>query len=218
MVLSWRKRKAFPLLAISWFLGSAPAETLAQSHSDLQIPGNSSIYAHSGQNGGRGSTAAIDIPLEPCQRRVMHIRNVSGRIGCCGISNNGADGRPTRSVFNVKSTNGLSGWRAKRGISLVGVFHATTDTDLSPPEPIDYASIGFDSPSYSPELNQVFFIGNGRSESLAKRQFFHVPEDAASLSLGIIDRELNSIPGAYHDNPGRLELDIIVEGCTIPIS
>lgn len=84
--------------------------------------------------------------------------------------------------------------------ALIGVF--TTDfvpswgTPSSLPPSIDYSSVSLDSTSFTPEIRQVFYIGDGETSSGIKQMFF-IPEGATHFYLGI-----NDGPGTYCNNSG----------------
>ncbi|OYY93835.1 MAG: hypothetical protein B7Y41_10130 [Hydrogenophilales bacterium 28-61-23] len=71
--------------------------------------------------------------------------------------------------------------------SLVGVFLDGSQPDLSlAPGAPDFRLIGLDFDALSPELKQVFFIGDGLTSTNAVQQFF-IPVGATRLYLGTMD-------------------------------
>lgn len=191
----------------------------AQSFGGVIVPGNTSIYGVEGRSGGLGGRPAVALDLQQCKTRVMVVTKVEGAIGCCGVRNNDADGRIAPSSFQVHGMNNLSAWQSTRGIALVGVFRSNEAlSTVQPPPPFDYRDLGYDAERYSPELHQVFFIGDGFSQMLGKQQIFDVPETATQVFLGIIDRTPEHQPGQYQDNPGALRLDVEIVGCNALVS
>lgn len=82
--------------------------------------------------------------------------------------------------------NGISDVTAPLS-SLVGVFLGVSQPNLSPaPGAPDFRLIGLDFDALSPELQQVFFIGDGLTSTNAVQQFF-IPIGATRLYLGTMD-------------------------------
>ena len=73
--------------------------------------------------------------------------------------------------------------------SLIGVFLTdTTPSGTSTPAAIDFQTLGLGFATLSPELNQVFFIGDGVTETgKGDPQLFIAPSGAARLYLGSMD-------------------------------
>jgi hypothetical protein len=82
--------------------------------------------------------------------------------------------------------------------ALMGVFVSDDKPDLSkPPRSLDYRSIRRDTNSFSPQLKQVFFIGNGRTSKGLPRRYL-VPAGATKLYLAIMDSyEWNNNSGSF---------------------
>jgi hypothetical protein len=89
----------------------------------------------------------------------------------------------------------LGGYTNMPRYALMGVFTSDTIPALgsasSLPASLDFSAIGLNFASLSPELSQVFFIGDGRTSGGAA-QSFRVPTGATRLFLG-----LNDCPGGY---------------------
>lgn len=73
--------------------------------------------------------------------------------------------------------------------SLVGVFLSSTKPSLNPtPALLDFSVIGTSFTSLAPSLQQVFFIGDGRTGTgSGSVQEFVVPSEATRLFLGTMD-------------------------------
>lgn len=141
-------------------------------------------------------------------------------------------------VFDFSAYNGLSGFSTDRNGALYGVF--INDSALPPaigapdaepyppgewgngyvaPAPLDFSAggLGIDFTHLNPELNQIFFIGDGYTES-GVQQRFYIPEGATRLYLGLADsvnpESLASpiilFPGFYDDNTGFFEANLRV--------
>jgi hypothetical protein len=116
----------------------------------------------------------------------------------------GPDGYSGRS--HIKSLKSISGFNAHRKLPLVGVFTDGRPKGAAPP---DYKyNKGVKLRTFSPRLNQVFFIGDGWTDTGSGfRQIFHVPPTATELWLGFADAGgFNGPPGDYGDNPGKLRV------------
>lgn len=107
----------------------------------------------------------------------------------------------------INSAGGISGYRADRRMPLVGVFLAGSQPG-SAPATIDFQTLGVDFLSLSPELGQVFFIGDGVTSSNVTQEFF-VPVGATELYLGTADAfGFNGNPGYYNDNTGGWDVTV----------
>ena len=82
--------------------------------------------------------------------------------------------------------------------ALVGVFLSDERPDRSKaPRSLDYRRMRSDSNSFSPQLKQVFFIGDGRTSSGALRRCL-VPAKATRLYLAVMDGyEWNNNSGSF---------------------
>ena len=121
----------------------------------------------------------------------------------------------TSSTSSLTSLEGLSAWLGTLG-PLTGVFlDDSNPLGMVPPATLDFSSgASRDFASLSPEIGQVFFIGNGVN-SLGDFQEFVAPTGATRLFLGIPDGfGFLGAPGAYEDNDGEYRIAIGVN--TIP--
>ena len=132
--------------------------------------------------------------------------SATGLVSFDGVESNGPDGNgsPSSNIFSLKSISGYEG----PVFPLVGVF---TNGHPSGSPPADYSFSGFTEPAtFSPQLNQVFFIGDGltgTNSNSGAPQLFIVPAYATELWLGFADAVDFSGPvGAYGDNVGSLNV------------
>jgi hypothetical protein len=87
---------------------------------------------------------------------------------------------------DTHAENGISDIHAPIN-SLIGVFLDSTKPSLSAaPTALDFSSISLNFTTLSPELKQVFFIGNG-STGTGNVQTFIAPTGATRLYLGTMD-------------------------------
>ena len=95
----------------------------------------------------------------------------------------GPDGGP---LFTRGAENGISGIRVTTS-ALIGVFLDSQLPTTSPaPSDLNFEVSTRDFLTLSPELKQVFFIGDGRT-SFSVIQKFYVPNGATRLFLGTAD-------------------------------
>lgn len=110
---------------------------------------------------------------------------------------------------SLASLDGISGWHGPQG-ALAGVFLTDAIPSAGPaPGTLDFwngASREFSS--ITPELGQLFFIGDGETAANIL-QSFTAPAGATRLFLGIPDGfGFNGPPGAYEDNDGAYRISI----------
>jgi hypothetical protein len=121
-------------------------------------------------------------------------------------SGNGTDGS------DLDAIDGISGYKGPEG-PLAGVFLDDSIPDTGPaPATLDFtlSGLGTDFLTLSPELGQVFYIGDGLT-SLLETQDFIAPAGATRLCLGIPDGfGFDGHPGAYDDNDGSYEVEVKV--------
>jgi len=86
--------------------------------------------------------------------------------------------------------NGMSNLNTQQG-ALVGVFLSDSPPDLSPaPANLDMSgngTSGMNYDSFSPQLKQPFFIGDGKNNNNGNQQTIIVPAGATRLFLGMHD-------------------------------
>jgi len=120
-----------------------------------------------------------------------------------GPSGNGAAGS------NLTSFGGISSYIGPQG-PLVGVFLDDSVPSGAAPAGLDFSptGLGIDFASLSPELDQVFYIGDGKTAG-GDFQSFIAPTGATRLFLGIPDGfGFGGAPGAYDDNDGSYRIRI----------
>ncbi len=113
------------------------------------------------------------------------------------------DGNYLGATTNIDPTNGFSGIYADRVGFLVGVFAGPGGQGAT--------WVGNESASsFSPTLNQVFFIGDGLTGTGGgARQQFVVPAGATQLYIGVADgTRATGCPGFYDGNTGSFTVTI----------
>ena len=107
--------------------------------------------------------------------------------------------------------------------ALMGVFLSDERPDRSEtPRSLDYRVIRRDNNSFSPQLKQVFFIGDGKTSSGALRRYL-VPAKATRLYLAVMDGyEWNNNSGSFTVTVAierdRVDTDIFTVDSTITFS
>ena len=120
-----------------------------------------------------------------------------------GPGGNGAAGS------NLTSFGGISSYIGPQG-PLVGVFLSDAIPAAGAPSGFDFSpsGIGIDFTSLSPQLGQVFYIGDGKTAGDIFQTFI-APVGATRLFLGIPDGfAFGGDPGAYDDNDGSYRIRI----------
>ncbi len=131
----------------------------------------------------------------------VHFFNGSGTP--FGPEGNGQDGS------NLGSLGGISGYKGPQG-ALTGVFLDDTVPVSDAPDTLDFRSFGLgrNFETLSPELGQVFYIGDGVTDD-GEFQEFIAPDGTTRLYLAIPDGfSFVGAPGAYEDNDGAYRIVI----------
>jgi hypothetical protein len=120
-----------------------------------------------------------------------------------GGSYNDADGVGSASGENVSADQAISGIQTPTAGFVAGVFESGAPAG-NPPATLDYNTIGTNFSSFSPLMQQLFFIGDGLTgDGTGTVQVFYVPTGAKSLYLGLADAcGYNGTPSCYGDNSG----------------
>jgi PEP-CTERM motif-containing protein len=139
-----------------------------------------------------------------------------GSVGC----NSGADG--IANPYNPNGTN-LTAGNSLSGIIfngqvffLTGVFtNGSTPSGAAPATPT-FTNASVLGATFSPLLNQLFFIGDG--QGTGGTQTFVVPTGATNLYLGFADGTpgFQTTVGAYDDNSGSLSGNVTINASAIP--
>ncbi|MCA8953716.1 MAG: FG-GAP repeat protein [Planctomycetes bacterium] len=136
--------------------------------------------------------------------------DVDGRGGLSPFGAEGVTGVST----NINSANGVSGIvHGQRGGFLCGVFLGPqAPSGLAPPSlNFSAGAIGDDFDHLFPELEQVFFVGDGLTgHGSGDVQQFHVPAGATRLYFGICDApNFHGNPLAYNGNHGEWSVRVV---------
>jgi hypothetical protein len=179
--------------------------------------------------------------------RQLTIISATGTVACDTDSshNNGPDGgKHGTAATHICSYDGVSGIMygpelepKGKTMFLVGVFLGDAEPQDPAPPRLDFSETALTEHflSLSPRLGQVFFIGDGLTETgSGTTQVFDVPDEATRLFLGFADSydfghfacdcasrsscadEKDSMPGYYGDNTGILHVTLAFEDVCIP--
>jgi hypothetical protein len=162
---------------------------------------------------------SASVPADPDE--ILTFSSVTGSVGCNFVITNGPDGPCWPGVSTtVTSYGGLSGINVnENNMFLVGVFLNATEPSGPGPSVLSYnygtlGSLSTTDPSFSPALDQVFFIGDGLTGTgTGSQQAFNVPSGADDLYLGFAD-SFDSVPSYYADNVGSLTATFSITATT----
>ena len=114
-----------------------------------------------------------------------------------------------RFTTNIAGYEGISGIRHDaRFFFLVGVFLTDQPPSGAAPERLNVTGANSQIEFDAPEIGQVFFIGDGQTDSGALQRI-GVPETATRLYVGFADAETvnGETTFLYSDNDGRLSIE-----------
>jgi hypothetical protein len=217
MKFSTTKKRLFFVSALVLFGSNAFSDTLTVSAlSDIYAAGHSALPATLYP----GNFSPSDV-FSAAANQVLSFSSVTGAVGCNFALTNGADGSCFPGVSTtITSYGGLSGISANgQNMFLVGVFLDNTEPSGAGPAVLSYSfgtpgGLNTTDASFSPEINQVFFIGDGLTGTGSGQiQNFLVPDTADRLYLGFAD-SFDSVPSYYADNVGSLTATFSITGST----
>jgi hypothetical protein len=147
--------------------------------------------------------------------QLLTISSVSGSVTLTTSLGflNGPDGN-TSLPTSITSFGGISGIQHDGSGFLVGVFLGQTEPIGPAPPALDFraSGIGTSFLSLSPEIGQVFFIGDGLTGAASGSvQQFAVPATASRLYFGLADAfQYTGLPGQYQDNAGSFTVRLTI--------
>jgi len=197
------------LVAASLFSSiSAGAAVVVPGTSDMWLAGMPDGAASSGDIAPTHSPVLVSgINLND---DAVFFTSVTGKVSnSSGCPNSGtcvtADGSPNNWwQHSPGAVNGISNINAPIN-SLLGVFLTDSAPNTSnAPVALDFQQSGLDFTYLAPELQQVFFIGDGKT-SLGDLQTFYVPDGATRLYLGTMDGY------GWYDNSGQFSVEAASE-------
>jgi hypothetical protein len=155
--------------------------------------------------GNGGGKVPVDVPI-PSGTTWISVSDVNGTVGNAVGVTNGPDGRAGTS--SITATGSISGLTDSTSLFyLTGVFldGPQPSPASTPPTTLNFSD-NHSFTSLSPELDQVFYVGDGLTGTgSGDVQYFQVPTDATDLYLGFVDgSSFDGPPGTYSDNSGSL--------------
>lgn len=191
-----------------WSINTAHAQTV----SGIIVPGSADPFLAGMPDGSTASSG--DIAPDQSPILVTGLSLIRGNALTFGVTGSVdfAGGSPTDPPdgnfnFSVGSQNGLSGYTAPTN-ALVGVFLGASQPDLTDaPADLDFTTIGTSFTSLSPQLKQIFFIGDGLTGvGTGSLQQFVIPTGATRLFLGTVDGS------GWFNNSGQFHVSITAGG------
>ncbi len=165
--------------------------------------------------GGGGGTAPIPVNLAGLGNPgALTFPSVTGNVSgwaARGGFNPPDGGQFWGGVSNIHPWRGISGIVSnKANMFLVGVFLGPAGQPAAPPTTLNVSNANGQA-TFSPQLGQQFFIGDGKTDS-GVYQRFNVPAGASTLYLGFAEsfgfNNPNNLPGFYDDNGGFLKVEV----------
>jgi len=194
------------LITAGAILSASPS--FAQTFTSQTVLATASIYTPGYDSAPGGSTSASSFALSAGSNRILTFTSVTGLTDTGGPTPIfGPDGGAYGYTTDISAYGGISGVTDSDDLQgyLVGLFvNGTIPNGQAAPATLDFTGAFKNQASYSPLLNQVFFIGDGLTGTGtgAAQQFF-VPTGATTLYLGLVDGfSFTGNPDAYGDNSG----------------
>lgn len=212
-----RFHRFLPLLALGTLLTSGSFAGQVSVDANMTIYGADQTTDTINDIGGGTAPASVSVAGDSS----LTLSVSGGPITLNAYTYNDADGIGSVGTSYTVGINGLSSIGLSNDGALVGVFIDTNtytapggyNTSATAPAALIYGPAGSydmgqatnittDATSYTPLLNQVFFIGDGLTgDGTGTAQTFYVPTGATELYLGIADAgNYNGSPGSYGDN------------------
>lgn len=201
-------------LSLTLLLLSLGYTTMAQPdtvHQHYEVSGTANVYYHAMFNHDKvpGGAGSAPIAVNVKGQKYINVVYTAGTVSCFGAIDStyfGADGGTYGYSTAISGAGAFSGISHKnRVMFLCGVFASEASGLDEPYDPDDYTGKE-NEPTYWPALNQVFFIGDGKTDD-GTLQTFLVPNEAEVLYIGFADC-LSGPPSSYGDNAGTLKITI----------
>jgi hypothetical protein len=179
------------LLIVAALVGFIPVRAGAGTSLTISVQANIFGAGHlppmdtPNPSGGSGGVPPVVFAFPPHQFRALTFTNVTGSVK---LGNPCAPNGPDCGNFGYKiaSYNGIAGIDAPVLGYLTGVFLDSNEPTDPPPAALNFSVIGTNFKTFSPQIGQVFFIGDGLTDQGAVQQFI-VPPTATRLFLGLAD-------------------------------
>ncbi len=199
----------------------ARADTLGST----TVLATDSVYAagaYSTYAAGFGGTAPVGIAIAPGTTYITFSSSTGNTVTVnSGGNYNDADGVGSAQAEYNSGLGVLSGIASPTAGYIAGVFIDAGGPSGSAPAGLDFTGTGGTGfTSLSAAVNQVFFVGDGRTgDASGTTQTFYVPTGATELYLGLADAcGYNGGPSCLGDNSGSFAVsyDEVGGGITPP--
>jgi hypothetical protein len=212
------QRETFVILSllVSWIVLPSVFSATLTVPADANIFGAGHAAPPAPGGGGAGELPSeFDFGFTAGSGLAVVFTNVTGSVSVdngSGNHVNDADGVGSASGININSFGGISGVVANTAGFLAGVFLGPSEPTDPAPLRLDFTMISTSFTSLSPQLDQVFFIGDGLTgDGTGTLQQFNIPAGATRLVLGLLDApSYQGNPGAYGDNVGSFSATFTV--------
>lgn len=205
-------------MRFSKYLAAAALALISTQASAVTIQGTDAIYgAGLSGHGNNKSTAPAEFNFVNGIGTFINVTNVTGLTSCCAhiapnANADGLGGNIGNGSTNINAANGISGIQVNgRQLFLAGVFvDAANLPSGAAPAKLTYPPLSLSAASYTPLLNQAFFIGDGLTGTgTGDVQRFVAPDSANRLLLGFVDGyAFRGAPSYFADNRGALTADV----------
>jgi len=226
MRLATRSSALAVVLAAGWLAAPCAAVTLTVDAKSNIFGAGHAVAPDPGGGGGGVLPAAYAFSAAPGQ--VLEFSSAAGVVSCCGSPayvGNGPDGAQFASgSTDILPFGGISGiLHGQRTMFLAAVFLDDSEPADPAPARLDFSvlALGDMFSSLSPQLRQVFFVGDGLTGTGGgATQVFAVPATATRVYFGFADAfqfgDPSSLPGYYDDNVGELQVEFDVTSGPTP--
>ncbi len=193
---------------------------LAAHATTVSVLGTDSVYNVSGYAVGGSSTTPAPIAILPGTTYITFSVSTGATVTVNGGNFNDADGVGSVSGEYNSGYGALSGITSPTAGFIAGVFTAAgTPSGTVAPAALNFDGMGGTSfTSLSPLLDQVFFVGDGKTgDGTGATQTFYVPTGATELYLGLTDAcGYSGGPSCYGDNSGSFSVTESAVGSVLP--
>jgi RHS repeat-associated protein len=170
--------------------------------------GHATPPAPGGNGGGLMPTMLPVIP----GFKVLKFPSVGGFAAVDGNTFTNPDGDGATFSADIGATGGISAFGFPKFGALTGVFLTDAEPSGAAPAALFTTASSGDFDTLSPQIGQVFFIGNGKRANGAL-QSFNIPTGATRLFLGLADAPGSvGAPGGYADNTGGYAVKVNFSG------
>lgn len=204
------------VLSDMWVLSSDDYPGTVNADLSTIVDAKANIFSSGGANPAGDGIPAPCVSLPAGASRTVRVSSVSGTVSFGG-SMHGPDGADPSLAgttgTNLKPQGGLSGLDADPGpvMFLSGVFLGPVAPTAPPPPTTNF--IGGSVPAQlSPQIGQLFYIGDGLSGTGSGALLeFHAPASATRLCLGFGEGpNFKGDAGLYGDNSGALDVGLSI--------